>query len=188
MNKSWRQHPTKQQLYGHFPPIMKTIKIDEPDMQDIAGEVGTNSQVMYSHGPLHTNEQRQDDQREPTYSSSVLIRDVDLKICREQWTIEKDGDKRVRDIRADGVTWWWWFGVSIWTSSVKKNDVSKFPTVETLQAILHDEPYGISRNSDHIYLGEVSSRALVITQTVWVRIWNAQCLGYDTKLHLMVWF
>ena len=28
LNKSWRQHPTKQQqLYGHQPPIMKTIKI-----------------------------------------------------------------------------------------------------------------------------------------------------------------
>ena len=27
LNKSWRQHPTKQQLYGHLPPIMKTIKI-----------------------------------------------------------------------------------------------------------------------------------------------------------------
>ena len=29
-NKSWRQHPTKQQLYGHQPPIMKTIKIRLP--------------------------------------------------------------------------------------------------------------------------------------------------------------
>ena len=27
LNKSWRQHPTKQQLYGHLPPIMKTIKV-----------------------------------------------------------------------------------------------------------------------------------------------------------------
>ena len=26
-NKSWRQHPTKQQLYGHLPPITKTIKV-----------------------------------------------------------------------------------------------------------------------------------------------------------------
>ena len=25
--KSWRQHPTKQQLYGHLPPIMKTIQV-----------------------------------------------------------------------------------------------------------------------------------------------------------------
>ena len=27
LNKSWRQHPTKQHLYGHLPPIPKTIKI-----------------------------------------------------------------------------------------------------------------------------------------------------------------
>ena len=26
LNKSWRQHPTKQQLYGHLPPITKTIE------------------------------------------------------------------------------------------------------------------------------------------------------------------
>ena len=25
LNKSWEQHPTKQQLYGHLPPISKTI-------------------------------------------------------------------------------------------------------------------------------------------------------------------
>ena len=27
MNKSWQQHPTKQQLYSHLPPIYKTIQI-----------------------------------------------------------------------------------------------------------------------------------------------------------------
>ena len=27
LNKSWKQHPTKQQLYGPLPPITKTIKI-----------------------------------------------------------------------------------------------------------------------------------------------------------------
>ena len=27
INKSWWQHPTKQQLYGHLPPIPKTIKV-----------------------------------------------------------------------------------------------------------------------------------------------------------------
>ena len=42
LNNSWRQHPTKQQLYGHLPPIMKLSKLDEPDMRDTAGEVGTN--------------------------------------------------------------------------------------------------------------------------------------------------
>ena len=27
LNKSWRQHPTKQQLYGHRSPITKTIQV-----------------------------------------------------------------------------------------------------------------------------------------------------------------
>ena len=27
LNKSWRQHLRKQQLYGHLPPITKTIKV-----------------------------------------------------------------------------------------------------------------------------------------------------------------
>ena len=27
LNKSWQQHPTRHQLYGHLPPITKTIQI-----------------------------------------------------------------------------------------------------------------------------------------------------------------
>ena len=27
LNKSWRQHPTRHQLYSHLPPIMKTIQV-----------------------------------------------------------------------------------------------------------------------------------------------------------------
>ena len=27
LNKSWRQHPTRRQLYGHLPPITKTIQV-----------------------------------------------------------------------------------------------------------------------------------------------------------------
>ena len=27
LNKSWRQHPIKHQLYGHLPPITKTIQV-----------------------------------------------------------------------------------------------------------------------------------------------------------------
>ena len=39
------------------------------------------------------DEQRQDDQLEPTYSSSVPIRDVAGENCRKQWMIEKGGEK-----------------------------------------------------------------------------------------------
>ena len=27
LNKSWRQHPTRNQIYGHLPPITKTIQV-----------------------------------------------------------------------------------------------------------------------------------------------------------------
>ena len=39
------------------------------------------------------HEQRQDDQLEPTYSSSVPIWDVTLKTCRKQLTIERGGER-----------------------------------------------------------------------------------------------
>ena len=35
--------PTKHQLYGHLPPITKTIQVRSTDMQDTAGEAGTSS-------------------------------------------------------------------------------------------------------------------------------------------------
>ena len=39
---------------------------------------------------IHMDEQRQDDQLEHTYSSSMPIKDIALKTYRERWTIEKD--------------------------------------------------------------------------------------------------
>ena len=42
-NKSWRQHPTRLQLYGHLPPSQKLYKFDEPDTRDTAGEARTSS-------------------------------------------------------------------------------------------------------------------------------------------------
>ena len=52
-------------------------------MQDTAGEAGTSSQVMFSFGLPHMAEQKQDDQLEPTYSSSVRIRDEDLRTSQK---------------------------------------------------------------------------------------------------------
>ena len=40
LNKSWRHHPTKHQLYGHLPPIMKTIQVRQTRH---AGQAGTSS-------------------------------------------------------------------------------------------------------------------------------------------------
>ena len=47
---------------------------------------------MYSYGPPHMAEQKQDDQLEHTYSSYVRIRDVALKTCQRRWTIGRSGE------------------------------------------------------------------------------------------------
>ena len=112
LNKSWRQHPTKKQLYGHLLPSWKLLKLDEPDMLDTAGEIGTSSWAMYSCRPLHMDEQRQDVQLEPTYSSSAntgrspedLPKPMD---DREVWR------ETVRNIHADSATWWLLWNVKI---------------------------------------------------------------------------
>ena len=61
-------------------------------MRETAGEVRTNSLAIYSCGPLHMDEQRQDDQLELINSSSVPIQDVALTSL-ERWTIETGGER-----------------------------------------------------------------------------------------------
>ena len=48
---------------------------------------------MYSCGPPHMANQKQDGQLEHTYSSSVMIRDVTLKTCQRRWMIGKHGER-----------------------------------------------------------------------------------------------
>ena len=48
---------------------------------------------MFSYGPPHMAEQKQDDQLEHTYRSYVRIRDVALKTCRKRWTIRRSDER-----------------------------------------------------------------------------------------------
>ena len=93
LNKSWRQHKTKQQLYGHQPPITKTIKVRWTRYAGHCWRSRDELIVMYSYGPLHMAEQKQGDQLRPTYSSSVRIRGVALRTCRKRWTIGRGGKR-----------------------------------------------------------------------------------------------
>ena len=65
-------------------------------MQDTAGEVGTNTLVLYSSGPLHMDEQKEGDQLEHLYNNSVPTQDVALKTSPERWTIETGGGRGFR--------------------------------------------------------------------------------------------
>ena len=48
---------------------------------------------MFFYGPLHMAEQKQGDQLEPTYSSSVRIRDAALRTYQKRWTIGRSGER-----------------------------------------------------------------------------------------------
>ena len=92
LNKSWRQHPTKQQLYGHLPPITKTIEVRRTRH---VGHCWRSKDKLRSDILLWTPSHRQaNDQLESIYNSSVLIQDIVWKTSRERWTIETGGERR----------------------------------------------------------------------------------------------
>ena len=109
LNKTWRQYPTKPQLYGHLPPTTKTIQVRRTKH---AGHCRSGRDELISDVPLWT----------PTYGRAKAGRPARTyiqQLCedtgcsledlpeamddREKWR------ERVRDIRACGMTWWWWW-------------------------------------------------------------------------------
>ena len=108
LNKSWRQNPTRHQLYGHMPPITKTIQVRRAWL---AGHCWRHNDKLISDILLWT----------PAYGQAKAgwpARTYIQQLCedtgcspeelpkamsdREEWR------ERVRDIRATSTTWWWW--------------------------------------------------------------------------------
>ena len=92
LNKSWRQHPTRHQLYGHLPPITKTNQVRRTRH---AGHCWRSRDELISDVLLWTPNmagQKQDDQHEHTFSNYVRIRYVVQKTCLRGWKIGKSGD------------------------------------------------------------------------------------------------
>ena len=107
LNKSWRQHPTRHQLYGHLPPITKTIQVRRTRH---AGHCWRSRDELISDVPPHMAEQKQDDQLEHTYSSYVRIRDVALKTCQRRWTIRRSGERESGIISEETLSFFLWKG------------------------------------------------------------------------------
>ena len=100
LNKSWRQRPTKEQLYGHLPPVTKTIKIRRTRH---ARHCRRSRDELVNYMFLWTPSQGRAKAGRPTRTyicSSVPILDVARKTCQKQWTIGRG---------ADSATWWWWW-------------------------------------------------------------------------------
>ena len=111
LNKSWRQHSTSHQLYGHLPPITKTIQIRRTRH---AGHCSRSRDELISDVLLWT----------PTYGRAKVGRPARTYIqqlcedtgCSPEDLPEAMNDRekwreRVRDIRAGGATWWWYLGI-----------------------------------------------------------------------------
>ena len=109
LNKFWRQHPTRHQLYGHLPPITKTIQVRRTRH---AGHCWRSRDELISDVLKWT----------PTYGRAKAGRPARTYIqqlcehtgCGPEDLPEVMNDRekwweRVRDIRASGTTWWWWW-------------------------------------------------------------------------------
>ena len=92
LNKSWWQHPTRHQLYGHLPPITKTIQVRRTRH---AGHCWRSRYELISDVLLWipTYGRAKAGWRARTYSSYVRIRDVALKTCQRRWTIGRSGER-----------------------------------------------------------------------------------------------
>ena len=116
LNKSWRQRPTKQQLYGHLSPIMKTIKIIQTRH---AGHCWRSRDELISdvllwtpsHGWAKAGRPAQTDKQQLSADMGCSLEDLlEAMDNREVW------QERVRNIRADGAWWWWWWRKVNYTS------------------------------------------------------------------------
>ena len=109
LKKSWKQHPVKQQLYGHLPPISKAIEIrwtrhegncwESKDklIRDIL--LWTPSHGRASDGWPATTYLQHLCTEMGCYQQDLL----EAMDNRDEWR------ERVRKISAVIVTWWWWW-------------------------------------------------------------------------------
>ena len=114
LNKSWRQHPTRQQLYGQLPPITKTIQVR---WTRHAGHCWRSRDELISDVLLWTPTYgRAKAGRPPRTYIQQLCEDTGCS-SEDQPEVMNDREKwqeRVRDNRATSTTWWWWWYCNTW--------------------------------------------------------------------------
>ena len=107
LNKSWRQHPTRHQLHGHLPSIMKTIQARRIRH---AGHCWRSRDELISDVLLWTSTYGRAKAGQPARTfiqqlceeSGCSPEDLpEEKNDREKWR------QQVKDICASGRIWWW---------------------------------------------------------------------------------
>ena len=109
LNKSWQQHSTIHQLYGHLLPITKTIQVRQTRH---AGQCWRSRYELIRDLLLWTPTYgRAKARRPPRTYIQQLCEDTGCSLADlpEAMNDRKKWRERVRDIRASGTTWWWWY-------------------------------------------------------------------------------
>ena len=105
----WRQHPTRHQLYGHLPPITKTIQVRRTRH---AGHCWRSRDELIrdvllwipTHGRAKAGRPARTYIQQLCEDTGCCPEDLPRAMNdREEWR------KRVRDIRAASTIWWWWW-------------------------------------------------------------------------------
>ena len=93
LNKSWQQHPTRHQLYGHLPPITKTIQVRQTRH---AGHCLRSRDELIRDVLLWipTHGRAKAGRPARTYIQQLCeIQDVVLKTYLGRWTIGRSGER-----------------------------------------------------------------------------------------------
>ena len=107
--KSWQQHPTRHQLYGHLPPITKTIQVRRTRH---AGHCWRSRDELIrdvllwipTHGRAKAGRPARTYIQQLCEDTGCCPEDLPRVMNdREEWR------ERVRDIRATSAIWWWWW-------------------------------------------------------------------------------
>ena len=109
LSKSWSQHPTKQQLYGHLPLITKTIQVR---LTWHAGHCWRSKDELISEVLMWTRSHGRTKAGRParTYIQQLIEdRGCSLEDLLEMMNDWQGWRERVMDIHADGMTRWWWY-------------------------------------------------------------------------------
>ena len=108
LNQSWRQHLTKQQLYGHLPPITKTIKVRRTRHMGHRWKskdklISNILQWTPSHGRAKAGWPVRTYTQQFCASTGCSLEDLPGAMNnREEWW------EWVREICASSVIGWWW--------------------------------------------------------------------------------
>ena len=108
LNKSWKQHPTKQQLYGQLPTIYKSIQVRRTRH---TGHCWRSKGKLISDVLQWTPSQERAGVRRTarTYLQQLCTDTVSsLEDLQEAIDDRDEWRGRVREIRARGTWWWWW--------------------------------------------------------------------------------